>query len=363
MNINVDPISPSGLLNVLTTAFNINAPVLIYGDPGIGKSEIIAQVAKDGGYDLYDIRLLTKDLPDLRGFAVPETATQTMTYYRPDDLPFVGNPGANNKAILFLDEFTACNEMMIAAAYQLLRERRCGSHKLGPNVRIVMAGNIPGRGAIANNIGTAAHDRAIVVVLKSSPAEWVTWALTNQLHPTVIHHIKTRPDQLYPTELADNHSDNAITPTPRSWNEVSKVMFCKAPAETKVSMIDGLVGQAASKEFYFIVNEMSGMPPVDELLKMKPEDAIKLVPAKMTTLFGLAYGCNALANDVKTIVAATELFEEVTKVKGDGLPRAEVQALAMELLFARVLATNSLPAFMKTNAYKVYKTKMPQLVK
>ena len=60
-------IKPSELKSKLKTLISIQKPAFIWGASGIGKSDIIAKVADDLGYNLVDVRVSLLDPVDLRG--------------------------------------------------------------------------------------------------------------------------------------------------------------------------------------------------------------------------------------------------------------------------------------------------------
>ena len=68
-------IKPSELKSKLKTLISIQKPAFIWGASGIGKSEIIAKVADELGYNLIDVRVSLLDPVDLRGVPSVENGT------------------------------------------------------------------------------------------------------------------------------------------------------------------------------------------------------------------------------------------------------------------------------------------------
>ena len=58
---------PSHIVSSLKTLLSIRRPVFLWGAPGVGKSEVVAEVARSLGYELRDIRAVLLDPVDLRG--------------------------------------------------------------------------------------------------------------------------------------------------------------------------------------------------------------------------------------------------------------------------------------------------------
>ncbi|GMQ83597.1 MAG: hypothetical protein BMS9Abin06_0332 [Gammaproteobacteria bacterium] len=118
---------PSQLLTVLETEFQSvqlrqHTPVMLWGPPGVGKSQIVAQVAQKHQVPVTDIRLSQMEPTDLRG--IPFRVGEQVEWAVPAMLPDVERHGLNG--ILFLDEITSVPPSVSAAAYQLILDRRLG---------------------------------------------------------------------------------------------------------------------------------------------------------------------------------------------------------------------------------------------
>ena len=133
MAVNTTPVSAGNALDILRAGYaaqvrgDLVASWMLHGRPGIGKSEIITQLATETGAQLFDLRLTTIEPQDLRGLPFYDHAAQRTVWYRPEDLP--DDPA--RPAILFLDELTAAAPNLQPTVYGLLQERRVGRHRLG----------------------------------------------------------------------------------------------------------------------------------------------------------------------------------------------------------------------------------------
>jgi MoxR-like ATPase len=106
---------------------------MIWGPPGVGKSSIVAQIAKSHGIAFVDVRLSQLAPTDLRGLPVPENGRSK--WFPPEFLPDGG------KGILFLDELNMAPPAMQGIAQQLILDRKVGSYTVPPNWFIWAAGN------------------------------------------------------------------------------------------------------------------------------------------------------------------------------------------------------------------------------
>ena len=149
-------ISPSRLKMAITHSVNRKRPVFVWGPPGIGKSDIVAEVAREQGRPLIDIRLPLMEPTDVRGIPylaevkvydaqgnlvrdeqnVPLTE-KVFKWSNPSDLP----TDPNSRALVFFDEMSAAPPSVQAATYQVILNRKIGTYELPKDVVIVAAGN------------------------------------------------------------------------------------------------------------------------------------------------------------------------------------------------------------------------------
>src|ERR1019366_1256894 len=97
-------------------------PLHIWCACGVGKSQIVSQVANDLDYDFLDVRAVQLDPVDLRG--LPRIKADQTEWVPPKFLPTTG------KGILFLDELTSAPQMTQAGCYQLVLDRKLGEYVL-----------------------------------------------------------------------------------------------------------------------------------------------------------------------------------------------------------------------------------------
>ena len=129
--------TPLQVISALQTLTSIHQPVFLWGAPGVGKSQIVSQVAAMRGMALRDIRAVLLDPVDLRG--LPRlTDAGTAVWCPPAFLPGAGDPP---QGILFLDELNAAPPLVQAACYQLILDRAIGEYRLPDGWSIVAAGN------------------------------------------------------------------------------------------------------------------------------------------------------------------------------------------------------------------------------
>ena len=166
---------PSQVAAILPKLLQTGRTPFIWGDPGIGKSDILRSVAAGLKIELVDARLSIYDPTDLKGFPVVKGTgkSQAMHFVPPSLLPTKG------KGILFLDELPAAPPAVQAAAYQLILDKKLGEYALPPGWAIVAAGNHARNGGVHYSLAPALANRFIHIEMECSQEDWDAWAAQN----------------------------------------------------------------------------------------------------------------------------------------------------------------------------------------
>lgn len=146
----------------------------LLGSPAIGKSAIVAGVAKEANLKMIDVRasgLLPEDVNGMGAVVDGQAKFLPFTDKFPPESMEV--PKGFSGWLLFLDELTNASREVQAALYQLLLDRMVGDYRLHPNVFIVVAGNRVSDRAAANAVGTALQSRVVTLDVEPFLDEWL----------------------------------------------------------------------------------------------------------------------------------------------------------------------------------------------
>lgn len=269
---------PSSVKDALNFAVAIQHPCFIWGAPGVGKSDVVAQVAAERKLEMIDVRLGLLDPVDLKGFPVPNLTKKEMNWLPADFLP----KNAKSKGILFLDEMNQAPPAVQAAAYQLVLNRRIGDYKLPDGWAIIAAGNRESDRSVTNRMPAALANRMTHIDFAPDLEDWCTWAVKNGVGSNVIAFLRFRSNLLHSFDPATNPK---AFPSPRSWVFVDKIDQSGLSADTEFELIKGTVGEGAAGEFLAFVKVAKNLPTIDEIL-LNPEKT--KVPDSPATLFALS---------------------------------------------------------------------------
>ncbi|GAA0368663.1 MoxR family ATPase [Micromonospora gifhornensis] len=127
-------------LEALTLAVAADLPVLLWGEPGIGKTAALTQLATSLDLPLTTVIASVHEPSDFAGLPVvgDDPANQGVPMAPPDWAVRLVCAG---RGLLFLDELSTAPPAVQAALLRLVLERRIGSLRLPAGVRIVAAAN------------------------------------------------------------------------------------------------------------------------------------------------------------------------------------------------------------------------------
>ncbi len=255
---------PSHILAVLEREFagaaSNHTPVMLWGPPGIGKSQLVRTVAERHRVTLIDVRLSQMEPTDLRG--IPFRHDDVVVWSVPALLPDRARHG--ERGILFLDEITAAPPAVTAAAYQLILDRRLGEYKVPDGWAIFAAGNRYGDRGVSYVMPAPLANRFAHYEIETQLDDWVAWAHGAAVDPRVIAFLRFRPDLLFEFDAARNP---VAFPSPRSWEYAHRALakFADAP-DLLLPAVQACVGPAAGVEFKAFVDHMAELPDIDVIV-------------------------------------------------------------------------------------------------
>ena len=269
----------------LSTDEGHHTPVMLWGPPGVGKSQIIAQIAENHDVQVIDIRLSQMEPSDLRG--IPFRAETTVEWAIPGILPNATRHG--EKGILFLDEITSAPPSVSAAAYQLILDRKLGEYEVPDGWAIFAAGNRQGDRGVTYTMPAPLANRFSHFEVETNLDDWVTWAYKHGIDERIIAFLRFRPELLFDFDPA--HNPMAF-PSPRSWEFSHRALkkFENSPA-LLLGTLQACVGPAAGIELNAFVSSLDKMPDLDDIIagnSVSVPDEIDLQYAVAAALVGRA---------------------------------------------------------------------------
>lgn len=205
-------------------------PVLLLGAPGIGKTQIMEQIAKECQIGLvsYTITHHTRQsaigLPFIskKEFGGKEYAITeyTMSEIVASVYEKIEKTGLK-EGILFIDEVNCVSETLAPAMLQFLQCKTFGSHEIPRGWVIVAAGNPAEYNKSVREFDVVTMDRLKKIEVEPDYQVWKEYAYKENIHPAVISYLDTRPQHFYKMETT---VDGRSFATPRGWEDLSRII-------------------------------------------------------------------------------------------------------------------------------------------
>lgn len=277
--------------------------VMIWGAPGVGKSQAVREIAKEIGektgkkVKVTDVRLLLFNPIDLRGIPTANAEKTLAVWLKPQIFQMDESDETVN--ILFLDEISAAPQSVQAAAYQITLDRVVGEHKLPDNCIVIAAGNRMTDKSVVYKMPKALSNRFLHIDAEVSFESWKKWAISQGINEQVVGFLDFRRDYL---SAFDSANDDAAFPTPRSWEMVSNVLnYIENDTEKAYYLVAGLVGTGVAIEFKSWSRIYSKLPKIEDVFDGKEVP----VPKETDIIYALCSSMVAFArehrNDMKKI--------------------------------------------------------------
>ena len=297
---------PTHIAAILDREFNStltgqHTPVMLWGPPGVGKSQIIAEIADRHQVTLIDVRLSQMEPTDLRG--IPFRAGELVQWSVPAMLPDAQRHG--ERGILFLDEITSAPPTVAAAAYQLILDRRLGEYRIPPGWVIFAAGNRHGDRGVSFTMPSPLANRFTHYEVEAHLDDWVLWAHANNIDERLIAFLRFRPDLLY--DFDPSHNPVAF-PSPRSWEYAHRALqkFFEMP-DLLAEALQACVGPAAGIELKAFIDNMDQLPDIDGILSGEKA----AVPVAIDLQYGVAAALVRRAMRVKDQPEAQRVYGNI----------------------------------------------------
>jgi hypothetical protein len=277
-----------GARKAIKKCFAKKRPLFLWGPPGIGKSEVVADITRELGGLMIDLRLGQMDPTDIRGIPFYNKEKNVMDWAPPIDLPDADTAAQYPVVVLFLDEMNSAAPAVQAAAYQLVLNRRVGKYVLPDNVVLVAAGNRESDKGVTYRMPTPLANRFVHLEMRVDFPVWQEWAVLNDIHKDVIGYLSFAKQDLYDF---DAKSASRSFATPRSWTFVSELLADEDVDETTYTdLIAGAVGEGLAVKFMAHRKIAGKMPKPEDILSGKVKDLqIKEVSAMYSLVISMCY--------------------------------------------------------------------------
>ena len=227
-------------------------PVLLMGPPGIGKTQIMEQIAGECGIGLVSYTITHHTRQSAVGLPMIKTEEfegkeYSVTEYTMSEIiagvyKAIKEQG-HTEGILFIDEINCVSETLIPTMLQFLQCKTFGNQKVPEGWIIVAAGNPPEFNRSVREFDMVTYDRLRVINIDADLEVWREYAREREIHNAILSYLDIRPQNFYRVE-AD--VDGLKFVTARGWEDMSSLMYVYE--ELGISINAGVVGEFLHNE-------------------------------------------------------------------------------------------------------------------
>lgn len=286
-------VTPAEYKKYLAVAWEKKIPLMVYGAPGIGKSQVpreyysslveennaaIKNGLKEGSirkfvewahltkeekdeailnpeqyFILADLRISGMDATDLRGLPkldreyVSSTPYSWVNYFTTK----------NAMGVIFFDEINLAPPLIAAQAYEIILDRTIADRKLVDDVLVIGAGNRANDSAYTYPMPAPLKDRFAEIEMVVDSESWTKWATKAGINPYLVSFIQWKGDYLFSLDKVKGEEKGS---TPRGIVRASTLIEgLTITDEFTNDLISASCGEAFASEFAGYVAVFKGL--------------------------------------------------------------------------------------------------------
>lgn len=206
-------------------------PMLLIGPPGIGKTQIMEQIARECGIGLvaYTITHHTRQsavgLPFIKEREYDGTTYSVTEYTMSEIIASVYEKMEKSglkEGILFIDEINCVSETLAPTMLQFLQCKTFGNQAVPDGWIIVAAGNPPEYNKSVRDFDMVTLDRVRYISIEADYDVWKEYARKVHIHEALLSYLELHPNNFYKVE-SDVDGMNFVTA--RGWEDLSSLMY------------------------------------------------------------------------------------------------------------------------------------------
>lgn len=299
-NMDVVETRPRDLPDYLDLCAEIGVAAFMIGTHGVGKTSILYDWATAHNRKLCDRVVSIMDpTADFAMGALDRDGSLDFRHNR--SFPFVGfEPewvNDSNPPVVFFDEFNQATTTNQNMAMKIIQERHLHGRPLIPGTAIFLAGNRLSDQAFVNKVSGPMANRVMWLYLTLSLEDTLDWGIsTGRLDDFVMAYLKLNPDHLHISTMRQEDIDGqtkvlasyeSAHPSPRAWENVSKVLRTNPSEPVRLAAVSGLVGLAVATNFEQTYRLRNDMPDLDDICLRGHAK----IPSDVATRFVLLNAC------------------------------------------------------------------------
>lgn len=235
-------------------------PVCIWGRHGIGKTDLVGQIANEMDYKwAYIAPAQFEEMGDLLG--MPKVVDGVTSFVPPEWVPKEEGPG-----ILLIDDVNRADDRILRGIMQLLQNFELVSWALPPQWQIVLTANPDGGDYSVTSMDDAMLTRMMHITMEFNVKAWAKWAEENKVDPRGINFVLTYPEMV-----------KGVMTTPRSLVQFFNSIQTLKNLEEQLPLVQTLAASCLDEEtvtafITFVQQNLSELIEPEKILAAKDFD-------------------------------------------------------------------------------------------
>jgi len=248
----------------------------VFGQAGIGKTEIPFQRSILQGKKAVYWNLSTQEAPDLVGLPIikEENGVEVVRYAAPEYMPIKDR--TPEPVVVIVDEIDKCKPEMQNPLLEILQGGGKGTHSINGRLlniqAIIMTANLPDENAFSKPVSHALMNRSQVFRLETNYSHWVDWAANAGINPLVTGFIFRNSDYFSRAPVSGDPTAY-VRCSPRAWtnagNDIDKCS--RDDIDWKTLLVAGRVGMEPASKFRIYLEHYRYLEPMIDALADRGE--------------------------------------------------------------------------------------------
>jgi len=258
------------LLETIGKCMKAGINLVIYGPPGLGKTQIAKQAAAHFDRIYAEMLLAGRDIGDVFMPYVDPDQRRLTFHYNPA-IPLLQHSHFDKPTLLNIDEFSGANRLMQNVLLKVLDEHKVGEASLREDVWLMATGNRASDLAHTEQISSALANRATLITVEPDLQAFLQYGVTNGFHPITLAWVRFDEENLFSFDEEAFLAGDFAFPSPRANERLSKLMFIRdqdgMDDDIFRNLACGTIGQSRGVKFTGFVKIANDMPNIDDLLQ------------------------------------------------------------------------------------------------
>ncbi|HHT09086.1 MAG TPA: MoxR family ATPase [Atribacter sp.] len=229
-------ITPKQFKDIIKKNLQLNNPktIMVWGGPGIGKTEICYQLGEEEKTPIVSMILTLYDPTEVKGLMIYDPELKIVRTVPMIDLP-------KERFIFLIDEINTAPPAVRDACLRIIQEKKIADTQLPEDTMIILAGNRNQDKINPSRFTAPFINRCCHLMLEPSFDDWKEWGyVSGNIHPSIYAYL-----QRFPEHFVTPPSIDRPFCTPRSWKNVSDVHQFDNPF-----LVYGFVGEDVGINFF-----------------------------------------------------------------------------------------------------------------